>query len=202
MTWTGRHAPKLPHRRPCNARRARRTPVRHAHPAAGTDSRQPPPRTTSSPGARNVEVHRVHAALFIENVCADLRSDHIILSHLTSSTTSIKQYAQLRLVLENERQTYSEFPLRFLSQTPLLLVHRFRPPFQATTAAPVSGCPAACQSDTETDRRILALAPALAARVIPNVPSARGDERSALHRAEPFIKQFAVSQSSPRDPTL
>ena len=56
-----------------------------------------------------VEVHHVRAALFIEDVCADLRSDHIILSHLTSSPTSIKQYAQLRLVLENEYQTCIEF---------------------------------------------------------------------------------------------
>ena len=106
---------------------------------------------TAHTASGSVEVHRVHAALFIEDVCADLRSDHIILSHLTSSTTSIKQYAQLRLVLENERQTYSEFPLRFPSQTPLLLVHRFRPPFQATTAAPVSGCPAACQTRRQTE---------------------------------------------------
>ena len=59
-----------------------------------------------------------------------------------------------------------------------------------------------CLSDTEIDRRILALASVLAACVIPNVPSARGDERSALHRAEHIIKQFAVSQSSPRDPTF
>ena len=106
---------------------------------------------TAHTASGSVEVHRVHAALFIEDVCADLRSDHIMLSHLTSSTTSIKQYAQLRLVLENERQTYSEFPLRFPSQTPLLLVHRFRPPFQATTAAPVSGCPAACQTRRQTE---------------------------------------------------
>ena len=62
---------------------------------------------TAHTASGSVEVHRVHAALFIENVCADLRSDHIILSHLTSSATSIKQYAQLRLVLENERQTSS-----------------------------------------------------------------------------------------------
>ena len=95
--------------------------------------------------------HYTCAALFIENVCVQFRSDHTILFHSTSSSTSIKQYVQLRLVLENERQTYSEFLLRFPSQTPLLLVHRFRPPFQATTAAPVSGCPAACQTRRQTE---------------------------------------------------
>ena len=53
--------------------------------------------------------HYSCAALFIENVCVQFRSDHTILFHSTSSSTSIKQYVQLRLVLENERQTYSEF---------------------------------------------------------------------------------------------
>ena len=56
-----------------------------------------------------VEVHHVHAALFIEDVRVQHQSEHIILFHLTSSPTSIKQYAQLRLVLENEYQTCIEF---------------------------------------------------------------------------------------------
>ena len=47
--------------------------------------------------------HYTCAALFIENVCVQFRSDHTILFHSTSSSTSIKQYVQLRLVLENER---------------------------------------------------------------------------------------------------
>ena len=106
---------------------------------------------TAHTASGSVEVHHVRAAVFIGDDRVQHQYDHIILFHLTSSTTSIKQYAQLRLVLENERQTYSEFPLRFPSQTPLLLVHRFRPPFQATTAAPVSGCPAACQTRRQTE---------------------------------------------------
>ena len=56
-----------------------------------------------------VEVHHVHAALFIEDGRDQHGPDHIILSHLTSSPTSIKKYVQLRLVLENEHQTCIEF---------------------------------------------------------------------------------------------
>ena len=46
---------------------------------------------TAHTASGSVEVHRVHAALFIEDVCADLRSDHIMLSHLTSESGPVAE---------------------------------------------------------------------------------------------------------------
>ena len=78
-------------------------------PRAQTDAMRPVCVYLNLLDTPHVEVHHVHAALFIEDDRDQHGSDHIILSRLTSSPTSIKQYVQLRLVLENEHQTCIEF---------------------------------------------------------------------------------------------